>query len=376
MIYFDNASTSGKKPEPVREAVGRALRELSINAGRGGYAQSQKAAEEIYRCRKKIKDMFHCDDETQVVFCSSCTFAINCVLKGCLNRGDHLILSSLEHNASARPALALKKLGIEVDVAEVIFGDDAATVRSFANKIKPNTKMIFTLHASNVNGHVLPVADIGALCRQRGILFGVDAAQSAGILPIDMQKMQIDFLCLAPHKGLLAPMGTGILIAKKPLPKTIIEGGTGTESLNLNQPEQLPERLESGTLNLPGILGISAGVDFINRRGMDRIFQHEMDIHKFLYRGLSQIHGIRLYSPDPFHMFCVPVLAFNMPGTSSEKTADYLAAHDVAVRAGLHCAPLAHQRLGTIDSGTVRLSSGWFNTQAEAAKVISLLKNM
>lgn len=376
MIYLDNAANSGKKPEPVREAVARALRDFSVNAGRGGYAQSQKAAEEIYLCRKKLKEMFQCEDETQVVFVPSCTFAVNYVLKGVLNRGDHLIISSLEHNAVARPALALKKAGVEIDIAEVIFGDDAATLRAFANKIKPNTKMIFTLHASNVNGHVLPIAEIGALCRSRGILFGVDAAQSGGVLPIDMQEMQIDYLCLAPHKGLMAPMGTGVLIARKPLPKTVVEGGTGTESLNLNPPAQLPERLECGTLNLPGIFGISAGVDFVRRQGMQALLRHEMEIHKALYRGLSQISGIRIYSPDPFRTACVPVLAFNAAQKSSEETAEYLAAHDVAVRAGLHCAPLAHRSLGTIDGGAVRLSAGWFNTLPEAARVIFLLKNM
>lgn len=376
MIYFDNAATSGKKPEPVREAVQRALRELSVNAGRGGYAQSQKAAEEIYLCRKKIKDMFHCEEETQVAFVPSCTFAANYVLKGCLKRGDHLIVSSMEHNAVARPALSLKKEGVEVEVAEVIFGDSEATLRSFANKIKPNTKMIFTVHASNVNGHILPVAEIGALCQHNGILFGLDAAQSGGVLPIDMQQMQIDYLCLAPHKGLLAPMGTGVLIARKPLEKTVIEGGTGTESLQLRQPAQLPERLESGTLNLPGILGISAGIDFLRRRGREQLLRQEMEVHKSLYRGLSQTAGVRIYSPDPFRTDCVPVLAFNMANASSEETADYLASHHVAVRAGLHCAPLAHRSLGTIDGGSVRLSSGWFNTQAEAQRVVALLKNM
>lgn len=376
MIYFDNAATSGKKPENVRMAVNRALRELSVNPGRGGYTQSQKAAEEMYLCRTKIKEMFCCDDETQVVFCPSCTSAINYVLKGVLNRGDHLLISSMEHNAVARPALSLKKAGVQVDVAEVIFGDDEATVRSFVNKIRPNTKMIFCTHASNVNGQLLPIAALGAFCKKEGIMFGVDAAQSGGVLPIDMQNMQIDYLCIAPHKGLLAPTGTGVLIARKPISKTILEGGTGTESLRLTQPESLPERLESGTVNLPGILGISAGIDFINRNGLENLFRHEMEVHKALYNGISKISGARIYSPDPYKTLCTPVLSFNMDGASSEETASYLAKYDVAVRAGLHCAPLAHQRLGTIDSGAVRLSSGWFNTKAEAGKVVNLLKNM
>ena len=376
MIYFDNAATSGKKPESVVSAVQRALQRFSVNAGRGGYEQSQKAAGEIYSCRKKVKQMFNCDDETQVVFCQNCTSAINFVLKGCLKKGDHLIISSMEHNAVARPALALKKLGVEVDIAEVIFGDDDATVRSFANKIKSNTKMIFSTHASNVNGQLLPIAAIGALCEQKGILFGVDAAQSGGVLPIDMKNMHIDFLCLAPHKGLLAPMGTGILIARKPIPNTILEGGTGTESRNLNQPKELPERFESGTVNLPGILGISAGMDFINRRGMEQLFKHEMEIHRVLYDGISNIPGATVYSPNPYKMLCAPVLAFNILKATSEQTAAYLAENNVAVRAGLQCAPLAHNRLGTIDNGAVRISSGWFNTKAEAYRVINLLKNM
>ena len=376
MIYFDNAATGGKKPEGVRLAVNRALQEFSVNAGRGSYKESQRAAEEIYSCRKKLKKMFGCDDETQVVFCSGCTAAINYTLKGCLNKGDHLIVSSMEHNAVARPALALKKTGVEVDVAEVIFSDDEATVRSFENIIKPNTKMIFCTHASNVNGQLLPISALGALCHKRGILFGVDAAQSGGVLPIDMQKMHIDFLCLAPHKGLMAPMGIGVLIARKPIPKTILEGGTGTESLRLTQPEALPERLESGTVNLPGIMGLSAGIDFINRRGTDALFLHEMEVHRALYKGISELSGSQIYSPNPFKSLCLPVLAFNIADATSEKTASYLAEYNVAVRAGLHCAPLAHNRLGTIDNGAVRLSSGWFNTTNEAATVIKLLKNM
>lgn len=376
MIYFDNAATSGVKPESVKKAVMRALSEFSVNAGRGGYARSLKAAEEIYMCRKKIKEMFCCDDESQVVFCPSCTYAVNCVLKGCLGKGDGAVISSIEHNAAARPAFALKTSGIDVETAEVIFGDDDATVRSFEKKITDNTRLVFTVHASNVNGHVMPIAQIGELCRKKGVLFGVDAAQTAGVLPIDMEKMNIDFLCIAPHKGLMAPMGTGILIARKPIKNTLIEGGTGTLSAELSQPADMPERLESGTVNLPGIFGISAGIDYVNSVGINKIYDREMHIHDMLYDGLSNVSGIRIYSPDPHKFPSVPVLSVNKAGVKSETVAAYLGQRGVEVRAGLHCSPLAHSRLGTLDTGTVRFSSGFNNTEKDVLTVIGLFKNM
>ena len=258
MIYFDNAATTGIKPPSVVAAVKYALENLSANPGRSGHQASAKAAELVYKAREKVALFFGAEGAENVVFTLNCTHSANCILKGVLRRGDHVVVSSMEHNAVVRP---LVKTGVSYSVAKVSLTDDGETLKSFAQSIKPNTRLIFCTGASNVTGKILRIQRIGELCRKRGILFAVDAAQTAGVLPIDMQKQNIDFLCVAPHKGLYAPMGTGILIARKNIINTVLEGGTGTNSLELKQPPDLPERLESGTLNLPGIAGISAGME-------------------------------------------------------------------------------------------------------------------
>lgn len=376
MIYLDNAATTGRKPMGVIRAVNEALTDFSVNPGRGGYERSARCSEKIFEIRKKVCDFFNCDDETQVVFTANCTESANIVLKGILNSGDHLIVSSIEHNAVSRPAFSLSRYGIETDYAEVIFDDDDATVRSFQRRIKDNTKLVVCTHASNVTGHVMPIEKIGKLCREKGILFAVDCAQTAGILPIDMQKQNIDFLFVAPHKGLYAPMGTGILIARQLVPKTIIEGGTGTESMNLSQPSDMPERLESGTLNVPGIMGIGAGIDFINRKGMKNIYSHEMMLAERFYSGLGRIGGITVYSPYPETGKTVPTISFNINGIPSTETAEILGKNGIAVRAGLHCAPLIHKRVGTLDTGSVRVCFSAFNRTDEVDRTLFVIKNI
>ena len=376
MIYLDNAATTGRKPMGVIRAVNEALTDFSVNPGRGGYERSARCSEKIFEIRKKVCDFFNCDDETQVVFTANCTESANIVLKGILNSGDHLIVSSIEHNAVSRPAFSLSRYGIETDYAEVIFDDDDATVRSFQRRIKDNTKLVVCTHASNVTGHVMPIEKIGKLCREKGILFAVDCAQTAGVLPIDMQKQNIDFLFVAPHKGLYAPMGTGILIARQPVPKTIIEGGTGTESMNLSQPADMPERLESGTLNVPGIMGIGAGIDFINQKGMNNIYRHEMKLAERFYSGLSRIGGITVYSPYPETGKTVPTISFNINGIPSTETAEILGKNGIAVRAGLHCAPLIHKRVGTLDMGSVRVCFSAFNRADEVDRTLFVIKNI
>lgn len=374
MIYLDNAATTGKKPPNVIGAVNTALRELSSNPGRGGHDLSVKAAEAVYKTRRQISDMFGASGEDRVVFTASCTAALNIALKGVLKKGDGLIISSLEHNAVLRPAEALRKMGVEVSVAEVIFSDKEATVRSFERAIKPNTKAIACLHASNVTGEIMPIKELGELCKKNGLIFIVDAAQTAGVLPINVKDMNIDFLAIAAHKGLYAPMGVGVLIAEKEVPFTLIEGGTGVKSASAVQPDELPERLESGTLNLPGIVGLSAGIDFVKQKGINKLYTHELELIKVLYKGLSNIPGIIVYTPFPKEGFCVPVISFNVRGMDSSKVAEQLNNYKIAVRAGLHCAPLAHKRIGTIDSGTVRVSTAFFNTRQEIMFLLERLK--
>lgn len=356
MIYLDNAATSGYKPEGVIKAVGTALRHYSANPGRSGHTLSTGAAEKVYDVREKIADFFGASGPERVVFTANCTQSINFVLKGVMSPSDHLIISNLEHNAVARPASKLKKAGvITLDTFDGLSDDIETQINTLINS---KTKMVFCTHASNVCGKIIDIEKIGALCRRKGILFGVDAAQSAGVLPIDMNKMGIDFLCIAPHKGLYAPMGTGILIAEKPLHRTIIEGGTGTASLSLVQPEDMPERLESGTVNLPGIFGIGAGIDFVKAHGRENIYRHEAALCRKLCTDLKKHNKIMVYCNDEFMGRYAPVLSLNIQGMNSDEVAGLLSEKGVAVRGGYHCSPLAHNALGTYSVGTVRISPG------------------
>lgn len=376
MIYLDNAATTGKKPPEVISAVNRALNELSYNPGRGGHSPSVKAAEAVYSVRKKVASFFAAKGAERVIFTPSCTYSLNFVVKGIMHRGDHIIISSMEHNAVYRPVETLRKMGAEVDIAEVIFGDSEATVRSFKRIIKKNTRAIVLMHGSNVTGEIFPIEALGEVCNEKGILFVVDGAQSAGLIPIDMKKMHIDYLAVAPHKGMYAPMGTGILIANKDIPFPIIEGGTGSQSALPYLPEEYPERMESGTLNLPGIMGISAGIDFISKKGMDRMYRAEMGLVDRLYSGLKKIPNVQIYSEQPHLYKSLPVLSFNVKGKDSSRVAEYLNNKGIAVRAGLHCAALAHKRLGTVTSGTVRVSPSVFNTVADIDALLSAVKFM
>ena len=376
MIYFDNAATTGKKPIGVIKSVNSALLELSANPGRGGHKASMAASETVFKVRKKVAETFGATGVERVIFTPSCTAAINFVLKGVLNKGDGLVISSLEHNSVTRPAETLRNQGIDVTVAEVIFGDKEATVRSFERAIKSNTKMVVCTHASNVTGEIMPVAQIGELCKKKKVIFMVDAAQTAGVLPIDVNKMNIDFLAIAPHKGLYAPMGIGILIAEKEIKYPLIEGGTGVNSALPVQPFEYPERLESGTLNIPGIVGVGAGIDFVNSKGINNIYRVEMDLAKYIYKGITKISGCILYTPMPEYGNFVPVISFNIRGLSASNTAELLDKANVAVRGGLHCAPFAHKRLGTIEGGAVRVSPAVFNTKKEADMFLQILKSI
>ena len=372
MIYLDNAATTGKKPESVINAVRYSLYNLSANPGRSGHSQSQKASELVYETRKETAEMFGCGGAENVVFTSNCTHSVNIVLKGVLKKGDHIVISDMEHNAVMRPLAAVDA---DYSVFETSLTDDEITLKNVEKAIKDNTKMIFVTSASNVFGKALPIKEIGEIASKHGILFGVDAAQGAGVIPINMKEMKIDFLCIAPHKGLYAPMGTGILIAGKSIPKTLIEGGTGTESVSFIQPLSVPERFESGTLNLPGIAGIRAGIRFVGSR-MDKIYAEEMNLIGMLYDSLSMIEGVELYSPYPDIGKYVPVLSFNLRDADSQTVALRLNSLGIAVRGGLQCAPTAHRKCGTIDRGTVRVSPGYFNTEGDIRRFVSVIKKM
>ncbi len=373
MVYLDNAATTGKKPQSVLNAVNTALREYCANPGRSGHAASMKTAAAVYNTREQTAEFFGATGAENVVFTLNCTHSINCVVKGLLRTGDHVVTSSLEHNAVMRP---LYKVGAAVDIAAISMTDDNITVSNFERLIRPDTRLVICTGASNILGKALPIAQIGALCKIRGVPFAVDAAQIAGVFPINMQNQGIDYLCIAPHKGLYAPMGIGVLICEKPIKNTLIEGGTGTNSAELVQPDFLPERLESGTINVPGIMGLAAGLKYVKTLGTEKIYAHEMSLCETLYSELGKNPKIKLYVPKPTHGGWAPLVAFNVEGRTSGETARYLNSKGICVRAGLHCAPTAHRLMGTIENGAVRAAPATFNTMADIKALTSALKSI
>lgn len=376
MIYLDNGATSYPKPPNVLSSSVNALKNYSFNSGRGGYSASVQTAERIYSVREKVGNMFHFEPQN-VAFTLNCTMALNMAIKGSVKKGDHIIISSLEHNAVWRVVNHLRNTGTaSFDIADFSF-DEEETVRNFEKLIRPNTSLIVCMAASNVFGVAFPIKKIGEMAKKHGIRFIVDAAQAAGIIPIDSDECSIDILCAPGHKCLFGNMGTGFLAVKNDVYlDTIIDGGTGSESVNPNQPDFLPDRLEAGTLNNSGILSLGAGIDFIHSKGIDNIYNHELKITDYLYNGLSQNGKVVLYCPRPEKYKSAPIISFNFKDYSSEKTAALLAERNIAVRSGLHCAPLAHNFFKTIDRGTVRLCPSVFTGVKDCEIFLNRLKKM
>ena len=374
MIYLDNSATSFPKPQTVSAACSGALRAYA-NPGRGGHSLSIGASEERYSARKAVSEFFNADGAERVIFTLNCTSAVNTVIKGILKSGDHVVVSELEHNCIMRPLERLKNAGISSTAVKIYPCDDEKTIASFRAAINQRTRMIICTQASNVWGIRLPVERLSALAHEYGIMILVDAAQSAGVIPIDMRKSGIDFLCTAGHKGLYGPMGTGILIIGcDTIPESLIEGGTGSSSMSYEQPDVLPDRFESGTPNVSGIAGLHAGIDFVRRSGTEKLSAHEFRLIKRLYKELSGMKKIKLYLPEPEPEFFVPILSFNIDGMDSETAAGELSKRGIAVRAGLHCAPAAHRAMGTLDSGAVRISPSVFNRQNDIDRLVYVLK--
>lgn len=376
MIYLDNSATTNPKPQEVKNAVSRAMNYYSFNSGRGGYKESVNTSNMIFSCRESLSQMFGFSPEN-IAFTQNCTTALNYAIKGIVKSGDHIIISNLEHNAVARPVNALFEKGIiEYDLAEFSF-DKEEIINNFKKLIKPNTKLIVCMHASNVFGCVFPIREIGKLAHDNGIIFVVDAAQSAGVLDIDAKRDNIDILCAPGHKGLYAPMGTGFIALGDNIKlDTIIEGGTGSESMNLAQPDNMPERLESGTLNNVGISGLLAGTRFVNAKGISNIYKHENRLMQYVYKELSKNQNVTLYTPSFNDFLLAPILSFNYKDYPSEKTASLLAEKNIATRAGFHCSKLAHTAFGTQNRGTVRISPSVFTKYSECENFINILKKL
>ncbi|MCC8073707.1 MAG: aminotransferase class V-fold PLP-dependent enzyme [Clostridiales bacterium] len=376
MIYLDNSATTNPKPKSVVSRANNAMVNYSYNSGRGGYNASVSTAGKIFECREKLSDMFGFNPQN-IVFTSNCTMALNMAIKGSVKRGDHVIISSLEHNAVYRPISALALDGIiTYDVAPFDY-DSEKLIKNFESLINEKTTLIVCMHASNVFGCVFPIDEISKMCKKYGLRFIVDAAQSAGVLEIDSKKDGIDVLCAPGHKGLYGPMGTGFMAVGDGVSmSTIIEGGTGSASMNMLQPDFLPDRFESGTLNNSGIIGLGAGVDFVKSKGISSIYDHEFSLSNMLYDNLSKMNNVQLYTPPPVKGHTAPILSFNYDDYSSEKTAQLLADKGVALRAGLHCAPLAHRHFNTQNRGTVRISPSVFTTYRECEIFINYLKKL
>lgn len=375
MIYFDNSATTYPKPRSVMYAISDAMKFCGANPGRSGHTMSRISGKEIEKCRSVAAELFGVKNSENVAFTLNCTAAINMVIKGLLKPGDHVVASCLEHNAVMRPLNKLKKLGIAYSIAKVYPGNNDKTVESFRNEINSQTKLIICTHASNVWGIRLPIERLAALAHVYGIPILVDGAQSAGLVPINIEKYGIDYLCLAGHKGLYGPMGTGMLITDKyEKIDTIIEGGTGTDSMVLCQPKKMPQKFESGTPNLWGICGLRAGMEFVKSKGIENIFNHEISLMRYLYDKLKNINSVQLYMPRPEAPYFVPLLSFNLKNHISDEVGKYLDKKGVEVRTGLHCAPSAHEFVGTLERGVVRVSPSVFNTKAEIDKLVETLK--
>ncbi|MGN0489136.1 MAG: aminotransferase class V-fold PLP-dependent enzyme [Ruminococcus sp.] len=378
MIYFDNGATTFPKPANVNDAVNRANKLYGANPGRGGHKLAIKASEMVYDSRKAVADFFGASGPEKVIFTLNCTLALNTVIKGLLKEGDHVIISSVEHNAVLRPIEKLKLKGISYSVAEVFEKDNDKTVDSFRNAINENTRLCVCTCASNVFGIKIPFERICALCHQYGILCCVDAAQGAGIIPIDLSDSSIDYLCIAGHKGLYGPMGTGaIIINCDTIPDSLIEGGTGSNSADYNQPLILPDKFESGTNNFSGIIGLGEGIKFVKNRGSLNIYRQETQLMQYLYDNLKSNKNIILYTNRPNMDYYVPVLSFNHKKLDCESVSETLSKrYNIATRAGLHCAPLAHKWKNTIDTGTVRVVPSAFSTRNGINALLSAIYNI
>jgi len=372
IINFDNSATTFPKPVEVRHAVNNAIREFGGNAGRGGHSLAQKTSSAVFGARENIAGFFDAQPEN-VVFTLNCTHALNLAIQGIMSGGGHLIISELEHNSSARPSFELLKNNkIKLSVAR-IFPEDIKTVESFCELILPDTKAIVCTAASNVTGQILPFRMLAELCREKNICLIIDAAQAAGIIDIKMSD-GINILCTAGHKGLYGISGTGLLISDGKFPiYPIIQGGTGSASSSLRQPVFLPDSLESGTLNVPGIMSISAGINFIKKTGMTKIFRHESHLCDIFINSLKKFPEIIIYrSPDAHY---VPIVSFNVKNMNPEDVSDILSEKGFCLRAGFHCSALAHNALGTLN-GTVRFSPSVFNSEREVLAIANSIKNL
>lgn len=375
MIYMDNAATTMHKPECVIDAVAAAMHSMG-NAGRGAHAASLDASRRIYGTREELANFFHAESPKQIVFTSNSTESLNTAIRGTIETGDHVITTEMEHNSVLRPLYDLADHGVEVtilpaDETGMICYDD------FEKEIRPNTKAIVCTNGSNLTGNMIDVKRVGEIAKKHGLLFIVDASQTAGVYEIDVQDMQIDILCFTGHKGLLGPQGTGGMYVRSGLSvKPLKCGGSGVDTYNTHHPKEMPTALEAGTLNGHGIAGLGAGVGYIVENGIDKLREKELDMMWKFYNGVKDIPGVKVYGDFQTKRRC-PIVALNIGDyDSSEVSDELLMTYDISTRPGAHCAPLMHKALGTVEQGAVRFSFSHFNTDEEVEIAIKAIEEL
>lgn len=378
MIYLDNAATSFPKPETVYQKMDQFMREKGANPGRASHQLAAAASREITSVRELIADFFNIGATKEVVFTFNATDALNLGLKGAVTKGDHVITSSMEHNSVTRPLKHLEQKGvIKLSIVECDSETGELEINDLEKKITDNTRLILLTHASNVTGTLMPIKKVGELAAEEDIIFMVDAAQTAGVYPIDVQKLNIDLLAFSGHKGLLGPQGTGGLYINQELClKSLRHGGTGSNSEDLYQPEDIPNKYESGTPNGVGIVGLGAGIEYIQEEGMDNLRKHKLELTDYLLTELGKMSKVKIYGPQNIQQQA-PVISINLADKMASEIGFILdRAFDIGIRDGLHCAPFAHRTLGTLQQGMVRISPGSFNKQEDCDELIGAIKDI
>lgn len=366
MIYFDNAATTLQKPAAVRRAVADALLTCA-NPGRGGHTPAMHAAEIVFACRRELTEMFGMSDPSRVVFTGNATAALNIAIQSIMQGGGHAVISGYEHNSVVRPLEAMRGQGISYTAAHAVPFDERAAYAAFIGAVRDDTVCVVCNHVSNVFGCVQPISEIDALCVRRGIPMIIDASQSAGVLPINVSELKsAAFVCMPGHKSLFGPQGTGVLLCCGNIqPRSIMQGGTGSLSRSLAQPDFLPDALESGTLNVHGIAGLLAGVRYVRKQGVEAICRHERTLCAQFADRLERIPGVTVWRGQNQ----TGVLSFTTDWSTPDELCLRLGKQGICLRCGLHCAPLAHESAGTLETGTVRASFSPFNTIQEISAV-------
>ena len=375
MIYFDNAATTLRKPDCVIEAVTQAMCSLG-NSGRGVHSGALSASRIIYDARVALAQLFGAESPERIAFTANSTEALNMAIKGVLNPGDHVITTALEHNSVLRPLYELEDRGMQLTVLPA---DASGNIcyEDFEKAIKPNTKAIVTTHGSNLTGNLLDIGKIGSIARKHGLVYIVDASQTAGVFDINVQKMHIDILCFTGHKGLMGPQGTGGIYVRDGVEvRNLLSGGSGVQTYLRSHPPQMPTALEAGTLNGHGIAGLGAAVRYLLETGLPAIREKEQKLMKMFYEAVREIPGITVYGDFTSYNRCA-IVSLNVRDYDSGEVSDALSEeYGIASRPGAHCAPLMHKALGTVEQGAVRFSFSHYNTQEEILIAVSALREL